>query len=318
MGEIQKQTQGIVNRDTIMNALHKICPSISAFVDSQKCESFIHVFGDKAVDMLLNKATPEAICIDGLQVCSRTDDPVVYKVLFPLVNGDDLTYQVSEEQFDTTAQFHYKIFLGDNFPENNRLSFDLQPTQCQIAFSINSVQQLCQPPFNCSQLIDEPDTTIWYKLDVVPTQLLGDAASTRFDLNVLYTKYIYPTGIDEQEESHPVPWVILFVTVAPLFVACCCMCCIKKCRQKTCRGQKCPVQNKPGQQMTQNTAVQEKQKDAVEIPMETVNGGTTYYIPAQQNNNGQVAPPAYPYPYFISPSVPQYTPFQVQQPQQRQ
>jgi hypothetical protein len=318
MGEIQKQTQAAVNRDDIMNVLHQICPSISAFVDSQKCESFIHVFGDKAVDMLLTKATPEAICIDGLQICSKPDDPVVYKVLFPMVAGEDLTYTAIEENFGLDARFHYKIYLGDGFPDNDLLVINVHPSKCQVDLTINNnlPAKECQEPFNCSQTFDAPDTTIWYKLDITPTQVYG---SSRFELTALYTKKVTPMGTDDVEvHNHSVPWMILFMTVAPLFIACCCMCCIKKCRQRTCRGRKCPVQNKPAQQMAQNTAVQQKQKDSVEIPMEPVNNGTTYFIPAQQNNNGQVAPPAYPYPYFFTPSVPQYTPFQVQQPQQRQ
>jgi hypothetical protein len=311
MGEIEKQTQSATTRDEIIAVLDSICPAIASFMDSNKCESFMHVFGDETVDLLLRKATAATICKDGLQICPSSG-PVNYEVLFPTVIGNDLSYEAIETNFDLKTQFHYKIFLGDAFPESNHLKFDLGFSNCEMSFAINSVaehsNQSCNS--NCSTVVEYPDTTSWYKVDVVPTKIVG--SPTKLHLQILFSRVDHDLVTDTLLVGYSAWWVIFPVlTVLPLFIGCCCMLAIRKFQRRTCRGYRCrsSLNKETTPQPLKEPAAN---KDSVEIPMEPVPPPSESYYYPQQNANVTPAPPSYPVFWF--PQQPQYTPFQVQPP----
>jgi len=304
MGEIEKQTQSATTRDQIIAVLDKICPTISSFVDIKQCESFMRVFGNAAVDLLLSKTSAAAICKDGLQICSDSD-ATKYEVLFPHLIGNDLMYEVSEMNFAMKSQFHYKIFLGDSFPSNNQLVVNLVDSFCKMSLVVQSRTLICHE--NCTMVVDFPDTKTWYKFDLTPTQISG--TPTKFDLQIIYTEMKdTPTfATDDVGGPSVLSWLVLLMTVLPLFIGCCCVCAIRKYRRRTCRGYRCRTINQKDAQ-PHPPAEPETKKDSVEIPMEPVAPSSeSYYFPQQQMGP---APPAY-VPYFF-PQQPQYTPFQVQ------
>jgi len=166
----------------------EVCANVQSFASPAQCKSYIELNAPYMVDLILSESNPESIC-KTIGICNDAEDSMDYKLIYPIVNEQQITYLVEEKEITQDAVFNYKFFLGNpSFLHNEsyHLAIELNRViDCEVNLKVTNkttfVQsESCNTDKNCSMDISQPGRGVWYYF-TVHIKVSGDKAS--FSLN---------------------------------------------------------------------------------------------------------------------------------------
>jgi len=208
----------------------EVCANVSPFASPAQCKSFIELNAPYMVDLMLSESKPESVC-KTIGICNDAEDSTNYKLVFPIIEENQVTYLVEEKEIAQDSQFNYKLFLGNpsfiNL-ESYQLAIELsQAVDCDINLKVTNkttfVQsESCNSDKNCSMDISQPGRGVWYYI-TVHAKVHGDKAS--FFLNATEKNetrsqwtFTYHHSLNGQRFA-----IILSVTFASVCLICLCI-----------------------------------------------------------------------------------------------
>jgi hypothetical protein len=186
----------------LLSIADKVCANVPETIASPaECKSYIELNAPYMVEIILSPMNDdeerESICrIIG--VCVEPVDSKEYKLVYPTINENRISYLVEEKEITKDTEFNYKLFLGHPKMLNNdsyELEIELHSViGCEVHMKVTNKTTFveatsCNEEKNCTMQISEPGKGLWYYI-TVRTTLTAESAS--FALNATERNEIIP------------------------------------------------------------------------------------------------------------------------------
>jgi len=173
----------------LLTIADEVCANVPQAVASPtQCKSYFELNAPYMVDLILSDSKSESVC-KAIGVCTQPEDSTQYKLVFPTINEQQISYLVEEKEITKDTEFNYKLFLGNpSFLHNDSYELAIQLNQivgCEVNLKITNktsfVQtESCNSEKNCSMDISQPGRGVWYYV-TVHAKMNGDTASFSFN-----------------------------------------------------------------------------------------------------------------------------------------
>lgn len=219
----------------LLTIADEVCANVPQAVASPaQCKSYFELNAPYMVDLILSNSKSESVC-KTIGVCNEPEDSTRYKLVFPTINEQQISYLVEEKEITKDTEFNYKLFLGNSsFLDNDSYQLNIQLNQiigCEVTLKVTNkttfVQsESCNSERNCSMDISQPGRGVWYYV-TVHTKMDGDTASFSFNATERNETTSYWIYVSSHHRFNAQRFAfILCVT----FSSVCCLCwCISRC-----------------------------------------------------------------------------------------
>jgi len=152
----------------------EVCANVQLFASPVQCKSYIELNAPYMVDLMLSESKPQSVC-KTIGICNDANDSTNYKLVFPIINEQQITYLVEEKDISQDTEFNYKLFLGNpSFLDSERYHLAIELSQvvdCEVNLKVTNkttfVQsESCNNDKNCSMDISQPGRGVWYYFTV--------------------------------------------------------------------------------------------------------------------------------------------------------
>jgi len=168
-----------VTKEALMKELAtlsvRVCDNVpSKIATKEQCTSFVSLYGPYTIDMLLSDAKPESIC-RTIGMCDAPTDTPQYRLIFPTINSEHISYSVTEDNVLANTAYNYKIFLANpSFLEKNGYELSVNVNQivgCDVSLKITNKTDFvetdtCTKEKNCNMNISKPGRGVWYYITI--------------------------------------------------------------------------------------------------------------------------------------------------------
>jgi len=215
----------------LLSIADKVCANVPETIASPaQCKSYIELNAPYMAEIILSDEDSETIC-KTIGVCNEPVDSNAYKLVYPIINENQISYLV-EEKITKDTEFNYKLFLGHPKMLNNNtyeLAIELHTiTGCEVYMKVTNKTTFveatsCNEEKNCTMQISEPGRGLWYYVTVRATLT---AASASFSFNATERNQTVPEffyAISRHRFNSERFTVILCVTFSLLCTFCLCI-----------------------------------------------------------------------------------------------
>jgi hypothetical protein len=188
----------------LLSIADKVCANVpESIASSAQCKSYIELNAPYMVEILLSDEERESIC-KTIGVCNEPVDSNTYKLVYPIIDENQVSYLVEEKEITKDTEFNYKLFLGHPKMLNNdnyELAIELHSViGCEVHMRVTNKTTFveatsCDEEKNCTMQISEPGRGLWYYV-TVNAKLTGDSASFSFNAterNEIVPEFFYAT-----------------------------------------------------------------------------------------------------------------------------
>jgi len=150
-----------------------ICDEVSSFVVSkEECISFIRINGGYYLDQFVSRTKLDEIC-KNMGFCEGASPE--YKIIFPRIKNDSITYTISETNYLEETEFKYKIFLGDIAflsDQSYALSSVVDPISVsEVLMQVSTghvirMKKGCNDKMKCYGEIPRPGKGLWFHITI--------------------------------------------------------------------------------------------------------------------------------------------------------
>jgi len=189
----------------LLSIADQVCANVPETIASPaQCKSYIELNAPYMVEIILSDGARESIC-KTLGVCNEPVDSNEYKLVYPIINENQISYLVEEKEITKDTEFNYKLFLGHPKMLNNdsyELAIELHSViGCEVHMRVTNKTTFveatsCNEEKNCTMQISEPGRGLWYYVTVRAT-LTADSASFAFNAterNEIVPEFFYATS----------------------------------------------------------------------------------------------------------------------------
>jgi len=191
---------------------NSLCSEIPEKPNENECKSFFGLYGPYIIEVLSSG-------VNSLDVCGHIGlcDPDQYKILWPTIDQNGISYTIKETPTAPSTTFKYKVFIADfpNIDTNQYALFtsveDIQGVSISLKLTnqIDSIEmQKCDSTNNCNIKTANPGKRSWYYITVVADAI---NSGSEFTLNVNEKNDLVPKSNLVKKTFHLTTLIIITI-----------------------------------------------------------------------------------------------------------